>query len=195
LWTTSDKAKSIYDPCPPGWRVPDGDSNGVWSKALGSSEIFTDESLYNTTNEGMNFSGKFGSASTIWYPASGYRDGNDNGGDGSLYDVGYRGYYWSASPRGSNRAYGLHFGSNGLVYPSYDSIIRVNGQSVRCLQVIDEVAGANAEESKQLLNSVVWKPQRKQGFLDNAFCGITGARSFDWVPVLVSLDGECCTFD
>ena len=34
LWTTSDKAKSIYDPCPAGWRVPDGGSSGVWSKAL-----------------------------------------------------------------------------------------------------------------------------------------------------------------
>ena len=27
-WTTSDKAKSIYDPCPAGWRVPDGGNNG-----------------------------------------------------------------------------------------------------------------------------------------------------------------------
>ena len=32
-WTTSAATKSIYDPCPAGWRVPDGGSNGVWSKA------------------------------------------------------------------------------------------------------------------------------------------------------------------
>ena len=37
LWTTSDKTKSIYDPCPAGWRVPDGGDNGIWSTAAGSS--------------------------------------------------------------------------------------------------------------------------------------------------------------
>ena len=139
LWTTSDKSKSVYDPCPAGWRVPDGGSNGVWSKALGSSEYFTDESLYNSSNLGMNFSGKFGSASTIWYPASGYR--NDD--DGGLGGVG-GGYCWSASPSGIV-ACTLCFYYDGLVDPP-SICFRAGGQSVRCLQVIDEVAGANAEE-------------------------------------------------
>ena len=138
-WTTSEKDKSIYDPCPVGWRVPDG---GSWSKALGSSSSFTESSLYSSTNKGMNFSGRFGSASTIWYPTSGYRNGND----GSLSDVGFYGYCWSASPYGGN-AYGLYFDNNGYVGPSGSSY-RARGCSVRCLQVIDEVAGANAEESK-----------------------------------------------
>ena len=44
-------------------------------------------------------------------------------------------------------AYGLYFSFDGYVDPSsYYS--RAVGFSVRCLQVIDEVAGANAEESK-----------------------------------------------
>ena len=129
LWTTSDKTKSIYDPCPAGWRVPDGGSSGVWSKDLGSSSYF--DYTYNSTNEGMNFSGKFGSASTIWYPASGYRYNNDGG----LYDVGFYGRYWSASPYGSN-AYYLYFYAYGSVHPS-NSNSRANGYSVRCLQVID----------------------------------------------------------
>ena len=133
LWTTSDKAKSIYDPCPAGWRVPDGGDNGVWSKALGSSSDFTVSSLYDSTNEGMNFSGKFGSASTIWYPASGGREGNYN-----LGAVGFHGFYWSASPV-SDYAYHLSFNLDGYVSPSSDNP-RVNGFSVRCLQVIDEVA-------------------------------------------------------
>ena len=134
LWTTSDKTKSIYDPCPAGWRVPDGGSSDVWSKALGSSSIFTQSSLYNGTNKGMNFSGKFGSASTIWYPASGCR--NDD--DGSLENVGRVGYFWSASPNSSS-AYYLLFRNDGYVNPSYD-YHRALGLSVRCLQVIDEVA-------------------------------------------------------
>lgn len=128
LWTTSDKPKSIYDPCPVGWRIPDGGSNGVWSKALGSSSLFTNSSLYSSSNEGMNFSGKFGSASTIWYPASGYLD--DRG--GRLYSVGSYGLYWSASPSNFG-AYRLNFYENGDVHPS-NSTVRAYGNSVRCLQ-------------------------------------------------------------
>ncbi len=126
-WTTSDKTKSIYDPCPAGWRVPDGDSNGVWSKALGSSSYSFDYT-YNSTNEGMNFSGMFGSASTIWYPASGSRSRTDGG----LYSVGDYGSYWSASPA-SNYAFPMYFRNNGNVYPATPGA-RAGGDSVRCLQ-------------------------------------------------------------
>ncbi len=133
LWTTSESTKSIYDPCPAGWRVPEGGSNGVWSKALGSNSSFTQGSLYDSANEGMNFSGKFGSDQTIWYPASGCRYYSV----GSLYNVGIFGYYCSASPS-SNNAYSLYFYDNGFVDPSYyDRSYRAIGLSVRCLQVID----------------------------------------------------------
>ncbi len=128
LWTTSDMPKSIYDPCPAGWRVPDGGVDGIWSKALGSSLYFEDASLYDSTNKSMNFSGKFGSASTIWYPASGYRDYND----GSLANVGSYGNCWSASPY-IYYACSLSFYNDGGVDPSsYD--YRADGYSVRCLQ-------------------------------------------------------------
>ena len=133
-WTTSESGKSIYDPCPAGWRIPDGGSNGIWSKALGSSSYFIDHSLYDSTNKGINFSGKFGSAGTIWYPVSGYRRDVD----GSLDDVGGRGNYFSASPRSYN-AYYLSFYSpdmlnlQGRVNPSNDGS-RAFGNSVRCLQ-------------------------------------------------------------
>ena len=133
-WTTSESTKSIYDPCPVGWRVPDGGDNGVWSKACGSSSNFN--YAYINANEGINFSGKFGSASTIWYPASGYRY-YDDGVGGGLVIVG-GGRYWSASPN-SYSAYSLYFDNSGSVYPSGISS-RANGLSVRCLQVIDEVA-------------------------------------------------------
>ena len=137
-WATSSSRKSIYDPCPAGWRVPDGGDEGVWSKALGSSAYFAEVSLYNNTSKGMNFSGKFGSASTIWYPASGYRP-ND---DGVLDNVGNDGECWSASPRtgnGTNGAFYLYFRNIGNVYPANYGY-RAYGSSVRCLQIIDEVA-------------------------------------------------------
>ena len=133
-WTTSSSSKSIYDPCPFGWRVPDGGDEGVWSKALGSSSYFNDASLYDVTNEGMNFAGKFGSSSTIWYPASGYRP-ND---DGVLDSVGNDGEYWSASPRAGKRhgAYYLYIRSIGNVHPANYGY-RAYGSSVRCVREID----------------------------------------------------------
>ena len=125
-WTTSDKTKSIYDPCPAGWRVPDGGDNGVWSKARGSSSYFNH--TYNSSNKGMNFSGKFGSASTIWYPASGSLYGSV----GRLSNVGNEGYCWSASPS-SYKSYDLTFDYDSDVYPSFRGY-RSKGLSVRCLQ-------------------------------------------------------------
>ncbi len=127
-WTTSEINKSIYDPCPAGWRVPDGGNNGVWSKALGSSD-YIEGYPYDSTNEGMNFSGKFGSASIIWYPASGERSSTNGG----LIHVDSSGYCWSASPY-DYYAYSLSFSrAFGYVYPSYDHF-RGYGRSVRCVQ-------------------------------------------------------------
>lgn len=123
LWTSS---KTIYDPCPAGWRVPNGGEYGVWSKACDSSSYF--DYQYDGTDEGMNFSGKFGSASIIWYPASGYR----SGGDGSLSFVGGSGRYWSVTPFNYG-AYYLFFYNDGSVSPSYYNY-RAYGQAVRCLQ-------------------------------------------------------------
>ena len=124
-WTASDKAKSIYDPCPSGWRVPDGGITGVWAKAKGSSSAFH----YSLTDRGLNFSGKFGSDQTIWYPASGTRSSSD----GSLCRVGDDGCYCSASTD-SYYAYFLTFHDYGTVYPSNKSTTRAVGKSVRCLQ-------------------------------------------------------------
>ena len=124
--------KTIYDPCPTGWQVPDGGANGVWSTAKGSSSTYTKS--YDDTNFGMNFSGDFGAASTIWYPGSGCRSTIE----GALNAVSDVGYYWSVTPN-SGKAYYLRVSDKGLVNPSYEGK-RAFGFSVRCLRVIDEVA-------------------------------------------------------
>jgi hypothetical protein len=77
----------------------------------------------------MNFSGKFGSDQTIWYPASGFRHYDT----GNVDFVGHYGRYWSASPS-NNDAYYFNFSNDGYVYPSDDSGYRAVGRSVRCLQ-------------------------------------------------------------
>ena len=75
----------------------------------------------------MNFSGKFGSDQTIWYPASGYSHYYD----GSLSTVGDGGSYWSASPY-SDYAHTLDLNYYGDVGPSSHGS-RAGGRSVRCL--------------------------------------------------------------
>ena len=117
-WTS---AKTKYDPCPAGWRVPDGGDNGVWAKAG-----FDDHS-YDDIDEGMLFGSPYCSPAA-WYPASGCRSISG----GSLSGVGNYGYYWSVTPNGSD-ACSLSFNYNGGVGPSNDDR-RANGQSVRCLK-------------------------------------------------------------
>ena len=124
--TRWQSSKTIYDPCPAGWRVPDGGREGVWAIAIGSYLTFSHS--YDSTNEGLNFSSVFGSDSMIWYPASGYR----YGGDGLLGGVGNRGDYWSVSPDGM-LAYYLYFYYYGNVGLSYNRS-RDEGLAVRCLQ-------------------------------------------------------------
>lgn len=127
-WATFDEPKSIYDPCPAGWRVPDGGENGLWSKALGLGSSLGDLS-YDSTNKGINFFDKFGSALIIWYPASGYR--NDRDGYDDFKHVGNSGYYWSASPNG-NSAFNLYFSYDNVYISDYSN--RAYGLSVRCLK-------------------------------------------------------------
>ena len=112
--------KTIYDPCPSGWRVPDGGCNGVWNVA-GFSDTTSDD-----TNKGISFS--ISSPSTTWYPASGFRSGDD----GALYDVGYYDDYWSVTPYGTD-AYTLFFNIDGNVYPTKYSY-RPYGYPVRCFK-------------------------------------------------------------
>lgn len=124
--TRWQSSKTIYDPCPPGYRVPDGGSNGIWLKALGSSSSFTDLSLYDSIKEGFNFSAKFGNAPTIWYPLSGRL--TDHAGE--LYRVCKDGLYWAVTPI-DNHASHFSFFDNGRIYPSGKEN-RTVGCAVRC---------------------------------------------------------------
>ena len=125
-WTDSSKNKSMYDPCPVGWRVPDGGKEGLWAKATGSSVYFSDYP-FDKENGGMNFSDRFSSAANVWYPAAGYMGHND----AVLYGVGSYGAYWTASSYG-HAAYCLYFNDSGTVVPT-DFNSRACALSVRCV--------------------------------------------------------------
>ena len=128
-WTTSDRRKSVYDPCPPGWRVPDGGDDGVWCKAFGIENTFqVSESEF-----GLNFSGKLG-PDTIWYPYAGYIFHLS----GSLFCPNSDASYWSATNSGGSQyfrkfAEALHFSTYKTVFPSTWEE-RATGASVRCVK-------------------------------------------------------------
>ena len=127
LWTTSSYKKSVYDPCPAGWRVPDGGSDGIWSKARGNSYEFTRD--YDDYDEGMYFCDVFGDEYNIWYPAAGYISYEY----GSISRVGGRGFYWSATSDGYSSAYNFELNEYDNVYPS-DYAYKAYGFSVRCVK-------------------------------------------------------------
>lgn len=70
------REKSIYDPCPPGYRVASGGSDGVWAKAFG----FNEGKYVGNYNGGHDF-GYFmcyDTNSFCWYPVTGmYGDDGD----------------------------------------------------------------------------------------------------------------------
>ena len=122
-WHTSELAKGLYDPCPVGYRVPDGGENGFWATAnVKSSGDSSNRGMYWTLADGET---------TAWYPAVGYRL-NDSG---ALYNVGEYGFCWSASPIPgySSNAYHLNFYYSGNVHPA-NNLNRANGYSVRCVR-------------------------------------------------------------
>jgi hypothetical protein len=127
-WTLSGDAKIVFDPCPIGWRVPDGGVDGVWTKALGTSSSYSE--AYDSVNKGMNFSGKLGDDTNIWYPASGYIDFNT----GYLISVGVEGRYATASTFLPCFVSCLNFYDSGMADPGGYATYDECGFSVRCIK-------------------------------------------------------------
>ncbi len=121
-WHTSESAKGLHDPCPVGYRVPDGGENGFWATAnVKSSGDSSNRGMYWTLADGET---------TAWYPAVGYRYYNS----GALDYVGEYGFCWSASPNKSDSYYVFNSNfNNGNVRPANDNY-RSNGCSVRCVR-------------------------------------------------------------
>jgi uncharacterized protein (TIGR02145 family) len=117
LWGHSG-LKTIYDPCPSGWRVP---KNSNMSKATSPWYGFT-------SSNGGTFSYGYNWGTNAVYPAAGWRSPSS----GSIDREGSDGCYWSASPFSSDYyASNLYFYSGYVNVDSYHS--RAYGFSVRCV--------------------------------------------------------------
>ena len=118
-WANSGKAKSIYDPCPAGWRVPDGGQDCVWVKA-GFAEMLPEYVGEKGVYANMSSSLK------VWFPDSGYLSAK-----GKLIYSGY-GCCWSASSYWHQSHVFVSSGSS--FHPIYSPFNRATAAPVRCIK-------------------------------------------------------------
>ena len=137
--TRWQEEKTIYDPCPAGWKLPHGISqarNDFWMTALGRHFIILS---MDPENYGVNLTGALGDADPIWYPFPGYRVDYS----GELWNVGNVAGAWSATvdtdegdPVAKVMALGLEVDmtlqGDFMFFPSYD-YCRAFAIPVRCV--------------------------------------------------------------
>jgi uncharacterized protein (TIGR02145 family) len=123
--SSASPSKSVYDPCPIGWRVP------TYYELNGIRTINTRESVaaapYKTAGILITPSGV--SEPTLFLPAGGYRRFDT----GMFHSIGTHGYYWSSSVPGNNNAYDCYFEN---MNPRLGSAERGKAYNSRC--VLDE---------------------------------------------------------
>ncbi len=123
-------SKTIFDPCPVGYRVPDGGSLGIWATAFESTSYLEDQNKKLVNGIEMGQVGKYSITEdkNCWYPLPGYIGGES----GKMMDEGKYGNYWSCTPK-KNNAYALFLYHTGTIAPMVDDS-RATAHSVRCVK-------------------------------------------------------------
>ena len=125
LWGGDDEAKpkTIYDPCPAGWRVPfsGAGTDSPWS-GYGSQTFSNGE----TAGVVLPFDDNDGQYTQSYWPAAGYR----HGATGALTGLGSNGRYWGATVSGIN-VYRITF-DNGVFNAS--QLTRAFAYPMRCVK-------------------------------------------------------------
>ena len=110
--------KTIYDPCPPGWKVP---SRPVWSSAHATV------AEYDPVSKGLTMDGK-------WYPAAGYRYSESF----NHHNVGLEGHYWYATDHDDGTAHAFYFYYESSTTTDIDlnghTDKKAQANSVRCVR-------------------------------------------------------------
>lgn len=129
LWGRNrSHGKTIYDPCPAGYRVPNG---YAWNKALGKN-VFISRDIWDETAHGIDFAKSeysLGSSDSIWYPAAGCLRGNS----GMRVDDKLKyGSYWSSTAYTNCAAYYFSFDNESNVKAMNEYGGQAFARSVRC---------------------------------------------------------------
>lgn len=133
LWL--EDQKTIYDPCPAGYRVPT-----IAQMTADFYDLSSQFDLISSDDAKNN-----GASGPTWVPASGYRTYD---GQGKLFKVGTMGHYWSATtyfPRKTNHHYGATFYTMAIREVTVGTYgFTVNGQlrasenaAVRCVKIAE----------------------------------------------------------
>ena len=120
VYANSDTWLSANDPSPAGWRVPTSDE----IQKLIDYNYVTYEWIDSNGFTGGKFTDK-ATGNSIFLSAASYRSSYD----GTLYNVGGHGYYWSSTVGDGGSAYFLGFGNASATYWGYND--RSFGFSVR----------------------------------------------------------------
>ena len=125
--TSRNVVKTIYDPCPVGFKVPNAlaFTGFTTSGSNVASGAPTGCEVVGSFSDGWKFKRNSNDNAGNFFPASGYRDHSS----GALLGAGGGGTCWSAAPASAERAYYLGFGS-GSVFP-LNGNDRAYGFSVR----------------------------------------------------------------
>ena len=119
--TTS--TKTVYDPCPVGYKVPLNNAFRTFTTTGGNTSTASQiNGTWNAAEKGWDFNC---TGSTVFFPASGYRSYSS----GSLYNVGSNGYFWSAMPGSTSYSRYLVFSSSYVNPLNFDE--RAYGFPVR----------------------------------------------------------------
>lgn len=102
----SETIKTVYDPCPVGWKIPNGN-------------LFNGRSIISATDGVIKISRYSGDAVGVDIPMSGYRSNNS----GSITQAGSGGYIWTSSPNTGAYANAFRIRSSGI--DSYSATLSV----------------------------------------------------------------------
>ena len=116
----SESTKTVYDPCPAGYKVPVG---------YAISPLITSIGTWSTNPAGRYFdcTDESGNPATVFFPASGYRSART----GVLGEVGSEGDAWMVETKEERNGYNMVFQSTDASIKLQDNAARSNGIPVR----------------------------------------------------------------
>lgn len=128
-WSVAVEPKTIYDPCPAGWRIPEGGPEVTWGTALGVTNYKACE--FDTANKGIQMGGLLGEDQNIWYPATGTIDHAS----GTLARTATSGVWWTVNlyKKGQHNTSVIFISNNGRFYV-YDYGHHARGYNARCIK-------------------------------------------------------------
>lgn len=128
-WSSS---KTMYDPCPYGWKIPVG-----YDRDSRTGQWYGSKYSIDTNNKGALFTLNSGSS---WYPCPGYLSATDTEslnkhGLSRLMMAGQLGYYWTSTVSGTATVLEIYMetGKPATVRTTQGGKILSEGRSVRCV--------------------------------------------------------------